>query len=359
MNGGTGPAKQSPRRLQQPRARAALIWGLLFVVVLHLGLNISLDAWVPEIYDFEFENHITELRRRVQESPDRPVLVLIGSSRTMTSFRPEILTPLSSPTGAAPIVFNFSHFGAGPIMNLVETHRLLRQGIKPRWLVLEIMPPFLADEGTSILTTRTEVRDLSVLHGYLPPGKLFGRFLRTRLNSWYSFRRTLCRHFLPVLAPDYDDEETAHHIGPLGGSNLRIVETSISPADAAHRTTCAYGTYGPPLQGFRITDQADRAMREVIELTGRHGIQVALLLSPEGSTFRSWYPPEVRTRLDAYLRELSVTYGVPVIDARGWLDDADFIDSHHVLLGGSEKFTRRLATDGLQPLVEGSLKANN
>lgn len=349
---GEGSAGQSRRR-QRPRARAALLWGLLFVAVLHFGLNVSLDAWIPEIYDFEFENRITELRRRVKEEPDRPVLVLIGSSRTLTSFRPEILQPLPNPAGAAPLVFNFSHFGAGPVMNLVETHRLLRQGIRPQWIVLEIMPPFLADEGTSILTTRTEVRDLFVLHGYLPPGKLFGRFLRTRLNSWYKFRRTLCRHFLPMWAPDYDDEERAHHIGPLGGSNLRIVETAIDPAEAAHRTACAHGTYYPPLQGFRITDQADRAMREVLELTRRHGIRVALLLSPEGSTFRGWYPPEARARLDAYLRDLSGTYNVPVIDARCWLDDADFIDSHHVLMRGSEKFTHRLAADGLQPLMEG------
>jgi hypothetical protein len=46
---------------------------------------------------------------------------------------------------------------------------------------------------------------------------------------------------------------------------------------------------------------------------------------------------------------------VPVVDARTWLDDDDFTDSHHPLQRGAEKFTRRLGRELLEPLVQGRL----
>ncbi len=42
---------------------------------------------------------------------------------------------------------------------------------------------------------------------------------------------------------------------------------------------------------------------------------------------------------------------MPVVDARGWLTDADLYDDHHPLRRGAVEFTRRLGRDVIAPLV--------
>jgi hypothetical protein len=104
---------------------------------------------------------------------------------------------------------------------------------------------------------------------------------------------------------------------------------------------------------------SDRAMRELLELCRGQGIAVALLLTPEGSAFQSWYSPEARRCVDDYCDALSREYGVPLIDGRDWLDDTAFADSHHVTLGGAAAFTLRLGREVLQPLIDGKLGSKN
>ena len=70
-----------------------------------------------------------------------------------------------------------------------------------------------------------------------------------------------------------------------------------------------------------------------------------LLRSPEGPTFRSWYDPETLARFDSYIAEVAAEFCAPVIDARLWLEEEDFYDSHHVLKRGADKFTARLARE--------------
>ena len=69
--------------------------------------------------------------------------------------------------------------------------------------------------------------------------------------------------------------------------------------------------------------------------------------------FRSWYPPAVRSEIDAYLAGLSREYAVPVIDAHAWVGDGVFADGHHLLPAGADAFTERFGRDALQPLLEG------
>ena len=44
-------------------------------------------------------------------------------------------------------------------------------------------------------------------------------------------------------------------------------------------------------------------------------------------------------------------FGVPVVDARGWLSDEQFEDGHHPLLAGQQAFTNQLYRDVLLPLT--------
>ncbi len=98
----------------------------------------------------------------------------------------------------------------------------------------------------------------------------------------------------------------------------------------------------PSLAHFRLGQGPTRAMRDLLECCRNERIPVALVLTPESTTFRAWYQPECLKTMRDLLDELRATYGVEVIDATHWLDDNDFMDGHHLDISGAEKFTARM-----------------
>ena len=55
--------------------------------------------------------------------------------------------------------------------------------------------------------------------------------------------------------------------------------------------------------------------------------------------------------IDAHLHSVSERWGVPLIDARDWLGDDAFYDSHHLLPRGAAAFTERFERESLPPLL--------
>jgi hypothetical protein len=302
------------------KARAALLWGVIGFFCVQAALDIAVVARHPELDDQEFAQRLEMLRQRQAEEPGRPLLLLLGSSRTVGSFLPEKLPPLRTATGERALPFNFSHLGAGPGMNGLELHRLLRNGIRPDWLVVEVMPPQLGDEKQSILTSTANVKDLSITRHYLNPWRTYGIFFRGQLVPSYKYRRYLARHLVPGWIPDADMTQDRMVLSDLGGDDSWQQIGELTPAQAQEYTAAARAGYFPPLQDLQVVSLSDRAMRDLLELCRRERIPVALLLTPEGREFQSWYAPESRQRVDRYCADLSRDYDVPLIDARDWLD---------------------------------------
>jgi hypothetical protein len=73
-----------------------------------------------------------------------------------------------------------------------------------------------------------------------------------------------------------------------------------------------------------------------------HGAVVGFTYLPESSEFRSWYPPAAERAAREHLATLSRELGVPVIDARTWMDDGVFVDGFHLSRIGASLFTRKL-----------------
>ena len=92
------PAKPM-RRKKNTRAVAVLVWGLLAFLLSQVALNLYLDQRRPEIFDPEYQTRLKALRRRISAAPDSRLLLLLGSSRTVMSFRPEVLAPLLDAAG--------------------------------------------------------------------------------------------------------------------------------------------------------------------------------------------------------------------------------------------------------------------
>jgi hypothetical protein len=338
------------RRL--PAAWAALAWAALAFVCVQAALDIVV-AQHPDIDDPEFYRRLELLQARRAEAPGRPLMLFLGSSRTETGFLPEKLPPLRTAAGDQPLVFNCSHLGAGPGMNLLMLRRLLRAGVRPDWLVIEIMPARLADSKQNVLLECAGVTDLSVTRHYRDPLKVYAYFTRAQLLPCHKRRHFLMEEILPGWLPQEDAWRRHIPLNPLGGDEAWMAVTHLDAADVRHRTEGTRREYLPILEDLQIVEPADRAMRETLDLCRRKSIAPALLLAPEGSEFRSWYSAESRRRLDAYCETLRREYQAPLIDARDWLPDEVFTDSHHLNLQGAELFTRRLARDVLPGLVRG------
>src|SRR5438105_3797911 len=87
------------RRGHSVRARASVGWGLLCFILSQLVCCAVVELWRKDLYDPEFAARLATLRARMTEQPDRPLFLVLGSSRTLMSFRPEGLPPITSKSG--------------------------------------------------------------------------------------------------------------------------------------------------------------------------------------------------------------------------------------------------------------------
>jgi hypothetical protein len=326
------------------RARRALGWGLGCYVLCQL-------AFSTVLYDPEYEWRLDTLKARVAEDPKRPLLLVIGSSRTQMGFSAEMLPPVQTTAGQAVLSFNFSHPAAGPVMNLMNLRRLLREGIHPDWLVLEMMPAFLAGEGFDCLTADLGAQDLPVLAHYVSPWMLYGKYALARLATDHRPQLDFLRRHGPAwLLGERQGPERGH--GPLGGF---VANTSIDPGERARRIDLMHAQYAETLREYELSPAGDRATRALLDLCRWQHLPTVLLLMPESSAFRSWYSDRARATVARYLDGLVKDFDVPLLDARTWVADEDFSDGHHLLRGGQAAFSTRLEREVLQPLVEGRL----
>ena len=119
----------------------------------------------------------------------------------------------------------------------------------------------------------------------------------------------------------------------------------LTAAEQARLLGKAYASITPYVRDMTVRPAADRAFRDTLRHAADAGVRVVLLRSPEGPTLRGWYDPAGLARFDEYVAGVAASFGVPVVDARLWLEEADFCDSHHVLKRGADKFTARLARE--------------
>lgn len=344
-----------PNRRERAPWKADLKWFLVFAALAQVGLVVFMDWRRPDLYDAEYGTRLALLRRRQAEAPGRPLALVVGSSRIGLGFLPEELPPIRSASGELVLPFNFSHLAAGPVFNLVELRRLLREGVRPRWVVLEVAQSCMVHEGASTPVTMSCAADLPVLQRYFSPVKVWGVYVRQRLNPWYSRRLGILREWAPCWATDAGGEDRIV-LGPLGGGGDWMLEARIDAETRRRRTDDVRAIYFHNLQHYHIDAMTDRALRESLDLCRREGIECALLITPESGEYRGWYGAGGMECFDRYVAGLSEEYGAPVVDARAWLTDDQFSDGHHPLRGGAEAFTQRLGREALGPLAEGRLR---
>jgi hypothetical protein len=314
-----------------------------------LGLSLFLECSRPGVYGPEYVAKVKRLQARRAEMPDRPLVVLLGSSRTRLALQAGRLS--ASPGAGRALVFNFGMAGSGPVLELVYLRRLLAQGFRPDLLLVEVLPPTLFQEGSRCLeeswfhSVELRTAELAWLRRYS---------CRTRglLRDWCVSRGLPCTAYraglrLYLEGPRRDPDPFA----AMDGYGWQPQVVRATPAERARWVGVICSQYDGILRTGRLAAQPVRAVMDLLDLCRRRGIPVALVLLPESSEFRTLYSPEVTASLSAFLDGLRRSRNVPVIDARTWAEDADFWDAHHLLPAGAAGFTRRFGREVLRPLI--------
>src|SRR5438270_8822425 len=103
-------------------SRGRVLWLLGGLALCQVGLAFAVEAWLGEVRDPECLAKIRRLKERRAESPSRPLVLVLGSSRTGYGLDARRLS--TGAEGPPALVFNFGLMGGGPVLQRVALGRL-------------------------------------------------------------------------------------------------------------------------------------------------------------------------------------------------------------------------------------------
>jgi hypothetical protein len=347
------------RRRLRAQARPALLWTLLFFLAGHLLVGLYLHRRHPEFFDPEVTLRFRKLPARLAEAPGRPLALALGSSRIVLGLRPASVMQQSQADSAEPLLFNFSMLGAGPVGQRMVLHRLLRKGIVPKWLFVEIWPPILTQGFPFIEEIRMFRRDVywsdvPILGGlYHRRWEAIAQVMVQSLTPLLQYREIVLKHYAPSLLPPMlrqlgdggFEKHLQYHLDDFGWVDYEL-NPDPTYLERARRVT------KPLFDNFFISAVSDRALRDMLEECRTHDIQVVFLLMPDHSLVRGWYA-SIQDKLMPYLRRLSAENHAPIVDMRTWQTDEDIPDCCHLSPKGARSFSERFGREVYRPLLKG------
>ncbi|MDY3560303.1 DUF1574 domain-containing protein [Gemmata sp. JC673] len=346
-------------RTRGAKARLALASFAAILVAANAAFAVALDARLPLVRFPEYGHRLASVQQLRAEHPDRPLVLAVGSSRTQMALNPAATGLPEGPRD--PLVFNFGLAGALPVHHPLGYRRLRADGVKPDAVIVEIFPALLcvpdaahtvyAESGAGL--TAAELASLAPNTHDPEPVR---RWVQSRAFGPAAHLQSIQRQIVPDLFP-------AHYWLPLiarfpNGTGFHAFPAKeISDADRQRATDKAVGAYRQMCREMPLHPMAERAYREVVAACRADGVPVALYLTAEAPLFRELYTPESRAALAAFVRVFTGELGVPVFDLSDGWETGDFWDGHHMLPGGAEKFSRRLADRHLRPWLATVLPA--
>jgi hypothetical protein len=281
------------------------------------------------------------------------VVVMLGSSRTANALRGgAVERVLGDELGRPVLVQNLGVPGAGPMHELLYFGRLLRDGIRPDLLLIEVLPIELdRTRGSNAGWVPAEslgAADLAILARYeMPHERLERDWGRGCLLPAFSQRRAIGEEATAALWPRFRQRPWVHRCDASGWLPQPTEKFSEEARRQARER--ARAEYLPTLKRFALGGHGCDALRRLVAECRREGIPAALVLMPEGEAFQSWYPPPTWAAIERFIGAVANAGGVPVIHARDWLRDDDLYDSHHPLNRGAAAFSARLGREVILP----------
>lgn len=351
----TGTQRRRPCRRSLSASRQALAWGVLLFFAGQMTVSLLEESRFIVWRDPELGIKTQRLRARLQDLRGRPLVVVLGSSRSAMGVRPDALAELWPAQGEAPVVFNYAILGAGPVTELACLNRLLQEGARPDLLLVEIHPALLYQdqayaEGQWISAERRGWAEQRVL----------GQYARGQWLTWVAARMAPVSAnrlgILSSLAPCWLPWSTVRQDGWLALDRdgwMVHRKPQRDAADARHDLEAAREQYSWALKRSQVSTPVDRAVRDLLALCRRERVRPVLVTLPEARSYQGWFSASARSAVQAYLTTLCQEADVPWVDARDWMSDDAFYDGHHLTPDGATAFTRRLAGEVIHPALRG------
>lgn len=352
-------ARRGAARSRRAAAPRELASGVAVFAALTVALAVTVETVRPEWRDPEYGHRLKRVRAYQKANPDRPLVLVFGSSRAQMGVAPAAMGFADRP--GEPVVYNFGYRAGPPLVSWLMFTRALDDGLRPRAVLLVIgfdkaLMNVTAENQFGSRASRLSGADLRRLEPFTgnPAG------LRERL--WAARR-------CPLVA----------HRGALVSDLFPAAQ--CAPVRGQHRSWEAMDDYGfvrfpdagtaednrRPLRErarelVRSTDVparspiSDRAVSHLVARCRAEGVAVAVAWAPESPWFRGLYTPTAREAATAYSRALTTELGVPVLPAPEHLGEEDFVDGYHLTPDGAAKYSRWLGDNHLKPWLAGVLK---
>ncbi len=288
------PAKRATRRRSTPprrrAARRALLWGLAALFVVHLALAAAVETVLPHVRDPEYgyrERNAVALQRA---HPDRPLVLVLGTSRTQNGIDPAAMDFSDAP--GAPLAFNAGLSGSWPVHLRLTYHRLRDAGVRPAAVLIEVFPPTLSlpAEGADFLfadrAPYLTAADLRRLGPYLTdPATLRRKWAANRVNSLHALRTVVVSNLAPKWQPWQQIDYHREALDRVGFTPYPY--DTVSDEYRARKRAGTEKIYAPVVRTLADTAFAARAFRDLVADCRGAGIPVAFFLTPESPAFRS------------------------------------------------------------------------
>jgi hypothetical protein len=337
--------EMAPVRRRTARARRAVVAFAVSFVAFTVGLSLLIDGPWDWARDPEYAARRDRLVARVREHPRRPVVLVLGSSRSVEGVRPDVV---NAPTG--PMLLNGGLIGSGSMLELLAYRRLKADGVRPAAVLIEYWPVLLRGdlhaEYGRIDPKRLRLREATFVNDYFAhPQHALPVIWGNNLWPAVRYRRALLAAVKPKWVPD-----ARHDTRFAGGIDAWGWWPGVRDDDAetvrAERADVGENPFRVYLDGFSIGTEADRALRDLLNECRADGVAAALIILPESLAFRTLYAPEAETNWRTHLAGIVKDFGVPVLNAREWDKfGPDLPDHVHLTRGGAERFSLRLMAE--------------
>ena len=352
-----GRAVGQPRPSRRATAKQTVLAGVLLFILAQLAVGIA-SEWYPRIRDPLYGDKFVKLQRRLDaRGESATTVIMLGSSRTGLAFHGQRAEAGLGEQFQKPVVaFNFGIPASGPVTHLLYWNRLLEAGVKPDLLLLEILPSMLADgqggplERHWFYADRVTTSEVPLLIDYgFPENSVRMRHLRSILLPAYTLRFQLMCRIVPSWLPWQVRFDWSRGADECGWGTTQSQSVDAAQRDAGIQR--AHAEYAGILAQLHPGGGAMEALKKLLQSCREQQIPVRLVLMPEGSEFRSWYPPKKLATLKQTLAKLGAEFDAPLVDAQSWLPDEAFYDSHHMFAAGAEAFTDRLLAEAIVPAL--------
>jgi hypothetical protein len=339
------PKAYGIRRRAAPRA---VLYGVLFAVLGQLGYGAYCEA-NPKRKDPTYGDKFSKI---VARPADRPLVAMFGSSRTLLGFNAG-LVEAENPQWHA---FNFGSPASGPITHLVYLKRMLRGGVVPDLLLLEVLPAALADgpdgPGEQLFFTgeRLSLEEVELVEGYgFRSEPVRAAWRDTLYCPMSALRFQIVGRYAPSFLPWQLRSDWSRNTDANGWTTP--IRQTVTPQERAERTAYAGNEYRATLASMAIEGRPLLAVKEILAICRDRGIPCRVVVMPEAPTFQALYPPGLSDRIVETFAAIAKENGSGIIDARNWMTEDDLYDGHHPLRAGAGKFTRRLTDEAIRPYI--------